>query len=199
MPSPPLISIHAPLAGRDYRLSDPTGRPEISIHAPLAGRDAALWRGAAIGGISIHAPLAGRDLTYHGAPKRGKISIHAPLAGRDNVTYQNSYIFIAFQSTRPLRGATRRPDDGLGVPSISIHAPLAGRDLMVAKTLTSLRHFNPRAPCGARPFLCAPPYISCYFNPRAPCGARLSTDANFFLDARFQSTRPLRGATYNGL
>ena len=34
---------------------------EISIHAPLAGRDYAARAYAAMQGISIHAPLAGRD------------------------------------------------------------------------------------------------------------------------------------------
>ena len=56
-----------------------------------------------------------------------KISIHAPLAGRDadlRVEFQSS----AFQSTRPLRGATWRSSGGFMTSQISIHAPLAGRD-----------------------------------------------------------------------
>ena len=34
----------------------------------------------------------------------------------------------AFQSTRPLRGATERPAVSVGEIRISTHAPLAGRD-----------------------------------------------------------------------
>ena len=79
------------------------------------------------------------------------------------------------------------------------------------------RCFNPRAPCGARrrSFSCPLRYAG--FNPRAPCGARLCLssdcgDAGVSIHApragrdayalevsvgslRFQSTRPVRGAT----
>ena len=61
--------------------------------------------------------------------------------------------FREFQSTRPMRGATVLPDDGRPSP----------KD----------KHFNPRAPCGAR-----------------SCG-QLCTPAC----PPFQSTRPMRGAT----
>ena len=79
------ISIHAPLAGRDYFGTQTEKRKNISIHAPLAGRDEALQSLVdVINGISIHAPLAGRDS-------------HFSVAFVDDST---------FQSTRPLRGAT---------------------------------------------------------------------------------------------
>ena len=100
-----------------------------------------------------------------------------------------------FQSTRPVRGAThglpQLHHDGI----ISIHAPRAGRDTGQQGTQTGEKHFNPRAPCGAR--LVRPIIrkvalvISIHapragrdasrialssslanFNPRAPCGAR---------------------------
>ena len=57
-----VISIHAPLAGRDHKaFGDARAAAGISIHAPLAGRDSETkaWRYCQI--ISIHAPLAGRD------------------------------------------------------------------------------------------------------------------------------------------
>ena len=60
------------------------------------------------------------------------------------------------------------------IPYISIHAPLAGRD-------PGINLFSRRA---------------YHFNPRAPCGARLTAPAFARLSFRFQSTRPLRGATY---
>ena len=37
--------------------------------------------------------------------------------------------------------------------------------------------------------------LGSYFNPRAPCGARLSVQINQRKNKRFQSTRPMRGAT----
>ena len=57
--------------------------------------------------------------------------------------------------------------------AISIHAPLAGRDCRLRGHGADAGNFNPRAPCGARPALLG--------------------DKDF--PAKFQSTRPLRGAT----
>ena len=101
-----------------------------------------------------------------------------------------------FQSTRPLRGATRRPGRDAGRRRISIHAPLAGRDPQPAGAIFSFTDFNPRAPCGARPDTVPRVVLRCsYFNPRAPCGARLSSCHPSDGVLLFQSTRPLRGAT----
>ena len=100
-----------------------------------------------------------------------------------------------FQSTRPVWGATvRRGDRGDGHP-ISIHAPRVGRDVISRKSrpqesrfqstrpvwgatigrfkdVIKVRHFNPRAPCGARHNRTVVRRVPEYFNPRAPCGAR---------------------------
>ena len=58
--------------------------------------------------------------------------------------------FLAFQPTRPLRGATAFEYSIEPYYKISTHAPLAGRDQGRPKQLHGLHHFNPRAPCGAR-------------------------------------------------
>ena len=79
------------------------------------------------------------------------ISTHAPLAGRD-------------VDAGGVEGRTI---------NISTHAPLAGRDRYQQQDQRARQYFNPRAPCGARPF--------------APSGINSGI--------RFQPTRPLRGAT----
>ena len=56
---------------------------------------------------------------------------------------------------------------------VSIHAPHAGRDSIRAKRGGRFRRFNPRAPCGARPI-----------------ENWVESD-----NVKFQSTRPMRGAT----
>ena len=57
-----------------------------------------------------------------------------------------------FQPTRPLRGATCGKAASSAAPSpISTHAPLAGRDCRCRPRGSGRCHFNPRAPCGARP------------------------------------------------
>ena len=102
---------------------------------------------------------------------------------------------FVFQPTRPLRGATVSPSKIRNLYNISTHAPLAGRDRTASSMKRPRRHFNPRAPCGARPMksLMTPlPLVfqptrplrgatrhvraenrsPIDFNPRAPCGAR---------------------------
>ena len=102
--------------------------------------------------------------------------------------------------------------------AISTHAPLAGRDPHTAPSLVSRGNFNPRAPCGARPYFLAQAGLSkifqptrplrgattsrrsraaplSHFNPRAPCGARHQGFASDIEVGSFQPTRPLRGAT----
>ena len=126
-----------------------------------------------------------------------------------------------FQPTRPLRGATEpEPMTPEAVAPISTHAPLAGRDASAyGQPSRSQQNFNPRAPCGARPFAASIDVCATNFNPRAPCGARLHTPIDSGTlswhfnpraprgarpaattspkgrQARFQPTRPARGAT----
>ena len=58
--------------------------------------------------ISILAPRAGRDLRgLDEAEQRNKISILAPRAGRDPDHFVYATACWIFQSSRPVRGATR--------------------------------------------------------------------------------------------
>ena len=142
------------------------------------------------------APCGARPTGTKQAKDLFEISTHAPLAGRDSRSWSNASLLAGFQPTRPLRGAT----------------------VFGAVVLRMLIHFNPRAPCGARPvtkinvvteitFQPTRPlrgatiWVSFlllsmrYFNPRAPCGARLLWIGLVIRSSSFQPTRPLRGAT----
>ena len=55
-----------------------------------------------------------------------------------------------FQSTHPMRGATRFCVLGIDTPFISIHAPHAGCDANGRGRIFCQHHFNPRTPCGVR-------------------------------------------------
>ena len=103
------ISIHAPHAGRDFNVIEvQRQRIKISIHAPHAGRDDGLAQLLHDNIISIHAPHAGRDVPY----------------------FFKLFKQSAFQSTRPMRGATvLRRQPCADQAAISIHAPHAGRDV----------------------------------------------------------------------
>ena len=68
---------------------------------------------------------------------------------------------------------------------------------MLIRSIPRSRNFNPRAPCGARRKTVKRSLtIQRNFNPRAPCGARLPYYRGQGLHQRFQSTRPVRGATF---
>ena len=79
-----------------------------------------------------------------------------------------------FQSTLPLRGATTVNSTSGSLPVISIHAPLAGSDAIII----DIYHHHPD------------------FNPRSPCGERRQRDGGWGHPPLFQSTLPLRGATF---
>ena len=86
---------------------------------------------------------------------------------------EDVYTCTLFQSTRPMRGATEDIEQFIADTLVSIHAPHAGRD------------------CGSP----SPLDLHPRFNPRAPCGARQTPLTDMKSSGRFQSTRPMRGAT----
>ena len=86
-------------------------------------------------------------------------------------------VACAFQSTRPMRGATCWP--GGCTPGCC--------------------HFNPRAPCGARPHLTTQSLIYIRISIHAPhAGRDGSASSGRVACVGFQSTRPMRGATKEG-
>ena len=145
------------------------------------------------------------------------ISIHAPRAGRDTTTAPPKLGTPAFQSTRPVRGATRPLDDLLDRDAISIHAPRAGRDWPCSQALTvvSISIHAPRAGrdrCGANAAVCVGISIHAPRAGRDGTSSKTRGRGNISIHApragrdlrmavsrpqqvRFQSTRPVRGAT----
>ena len=125
-----MISIHAPLAGRDYHLA--------SIRAVYATfQSTHPLRGATLVGtnifwiayISIHAPLAGRDGYQQPMPRhQGHFNPRTPCGARP--IFAHYLHFHTYFNPRTPCGA--RPIRGL--------TELEGHD------------FNPRTPCGARRF-----------------------------------------------
>ena len=107
---------------------------------------------------------------------------------------------IIFQSTHPLRGATRQKAVSRFHDGISIHAPLAGCDTPSKPTQKRLQIsiHAPLAGCDheqhGRTQTCAQ-----NFNPRTPCGVRRVVMNCAAASTTFQSTHPLRGATLSCL
>ena len=127
-----------------------------------------------------------------------KISIHAPRAGSDNIR-PNLFATLPdfnprspcgerldlrgikigkyiFQSTLPVRGATKSIMEIATLASISIHAPRAGSDPRAAKKRPLRGRFQSTLPVrgatAAAGWNCA---VEADFNPRSPCGERRTT------------------------
>ena len=125
--------------------------PRISIHAPRAGCDDALAvRCVMAPGISIHAPRAGCDLRRPGdCHCKPDFNPRTPCGVRLESLLSLS-IILPFQSTHPVRGATRKVHPADAYESISIHAPRAGCDSGYCSPIPAPGDFNPRTPCGVR-------------------------------------------------
>ena len=120
----------------------------------------------------------GARLIFSGSLAQLKdISIHAPHTGRD-ISYTPPLDWAAqFQSTRPIRGATR----WRRYPN------------------TAQQHFNPRAPYGARLAIARIRWWVVPISIHAPHTGRDYRFLIFFAYLiLFQSTRPIRGATRRG-
>ena len=168
------VSIHAPRVGRDTGFQFLQAVSGVSIHAPRVGRDhlraefmiwyplfqstRPVW-GATEHNlmdieqvvVSIHAPRVGRDRKRPAARStKGCFNPRAPCGARHDALchVEESSAFQStrpvwgatsprrshpcvqwFQSTRPVWGATHVTRLACCVVSVSIHAPRVGRDL----------------------------------------------------------------------
>ena len=151
------ISIHAPLAGRDF--------PKILLMfpyllfqstRPLRGATTCAYTARYVMKFQSTRPLRGATLTNGSSPAQNiTISIHAPLAGRDRNLLSCSAWLQNFNPRAPCGARQHRPQRAQADHRISIHAPLAGRDGYQRELLRRYSlNFNPRAPCGARQQTC---------------------------------------------
>ena len=158
-----------------------TGRAVKSFQStrPLRGATTRAATVLGIDTISIHAPLAGRDVSPPPARQLSPSDFNprAPCGARLTL-WSFSYLSLTFQSTRPLRGATRPgttaatnklnfnprapcgarqavPQPHPGSKTISIHAPLAGRDAPNRPHEWKLTSISIHAPLAGRDIMCA--------------------------------------------
>ena len=117
--------------------------------------------------------------------------------GERLVTEHREDMGKTFQSTLPVRGATRSSSPLMSFMVLfQSTLPVRGATWYVCLTCEEGQHFNPRSPCGERHYTMRfYRRIFKYFNPRSPCGERPSRVANAYNAYRFQSTLPVRGAT----
>ena len=170
----------------------------ISIHAPRAGRDPLHASTLAhFGYFNPRAPCGARQRMYGWLWDAYIFQSTRPVRGATRQSRCGSWT-VSFQSTRPVRGATLAAIPGDAQGGISIHAPRAGRDYDRHGFHHHPRDFNPRAPCGARLSNTDAQFVQSKFQSTRP--VRGATDGWHLrvLDLSFQSTRPVRGATFAG-
>ena len=133
----------------------------ISTHTPLAGRDILVVIIAGAVRISTHTPLAGRDA--EAVPHNAGIvafQLTRPSRGATHVLLQLLHILFSFQLTRPSRGATIRRRIAVIFDIISTHTPLAGRDEVVSDYIMD-KMISTHTPLAGRdvfwlfPFVCS--------------------------------------------
>ena len=185
-----------PLRGATGRWATRDINHLISIHAPLAGCDAEVNADlTSLEAFQSTHPLRGATLAMLLASTRSwEFQSTHPLRGA-TCTGCSLARLKSFQSTHPLRGATCYFFLSIPFPIISIHAPLAGCDLLPPLGHDKLLDFNPRTPCGVRRILCRMAARKSRFQSTHPLrGATFATILDSKL-SKFQSTHPLRGAT----
>ncbi len=169
-----------PLRGATKRVWASNNLEIFQSTLPLRGATLDLTLASAGVDISIHTPLAGSDRPYTSSPKYSLLfQSTLPLRGataEQLLRLQTN----SFQSTLPLRGATRVHvrDAVLDLDVISIHTPLAGSD------------FDHRFRC----------FRTCAISIHTPlAGSDQNLVTSVIAAAKFQSTLPLRGATFAAL
>ena len=105
------------------------------------------------------------------------ISIHAPHAGSDGTQWLPDRCQPGFQSTLPMRGATRHRQILYIRHQFQSTLPMRGATIEKEAADQGVFHFNPRSPCGERLYGAKPPSSVHPFS--------------------FQSTLPMRGATFS--
>ncbi len=209
-----------PCGVRPWRPPDGHRSGDFNPRTPCGVRPPAPPPGCPGGSISIHAPRVGCDKAMgSGSTDTQEFQSTHPVwgaTGMDRLTE----LHYKFQSTHPVWGATAFGDTVYGgqlfqsthpvwgatdpipwvyeMDCISIHAPRVGCDPMQQAQLQLFNDFNPRTPCGVRPWLGLQDDAQGRdFNPRTPCGVRpaaiISTPR---MPKQFQSTHPVWGATW---
>ena len=169
------ISIHAPRAGSDFHChSQIAAYDTFQSTLPVWGATVILRKLAVYIRISIHAPHVGSDRSSLTVIWNSRnFNPRSPCGERRFAIHQYTFS-TQFQSTLPVRGATRTATTGEPCRRISIHAPRAGSDRTLFQYPSDTFYFNPRSPCGERPSgLSSFYHIDSNFNPRSPCGERL--------------------------
>ena len=213
------ISIHAPLAGCDLRRDDvvnlhhlfqsthPLRGATLTVNSSLERRQnfnprtpcgVRRLRPAALSArryFNPRTPCGVRHFTIRNLSQTEDISIHAPLAGCDVAGSSVMADGVAFQSTHPLRGATKDLGFVGRVGEFQSTHPLRGATTSTRRSLMHSLDFNPRTPCGVRLRAVPRAAVIGAFQSTHPLRGATAVSEEGVISWTFQSTHPLRGAT----
>ena len=118
----------------------------ISIHAPCEGGDISVSGYVLVKVISIHAPCEGGDDLFERIQRKLDIfQSTPPVKGATRLRGRALNGRLIFQSTPPVKGATALySEQPLLSPAISIHAPCEGGDSLPLNLGMIMSYFNPR-------------------------------------------------------
>ena len=145
--------------------------------------------------------MRGATRGAYGAGYIQGISIHAPRAGRDRRWRPGRHRTARYFNPRAPCGARLVESVAAGVDkAISIHAPRAGRDGQRVRALLRVNAISIHAPRAGRDQAAAPVDVAGLISIHAPRAGRDSKGVahGCYDKRRFQSTRPVRGATSRG-
>ena len=143
-----------PLRGATPARCNTPRRASFQSTRPLRGATGGMDDSPCVRPISIHAPLAGRDLVSSISSRhQADFNPRAPCGARRSII-PSVCVRLVFQSTRPLRGATLCLVFYILCLSFQSTRPLRGATCQSPQQSSARKHFNPRAPCGARQMLC---------------------------------------------
>ena len=125
---PPIVSIHAPGEGSDQPQDGVRSHHGFQSTLPVKGATCRQEAAERDGDVSIHAPGEGSDTADWLRFRSEYVSIHAPGEGSDFFSSLLGTLALRFQSTLPVKGATRSRQCYQSDQYVSIHAPGEGSD-----------------------------------------------------------------------
>ena len=186
----------APCGARPGNVTVPIFAVTVSIHASHAGRDLCPADcHPCKPGFNPRAPCGARPAVMTQEETQDAFQSTRPMRGATE-TAMRRRAHVMFQSTRPMRGATIFVLEISTPPTFQSTRPMRGATVLVSCPESSLRCFNPRAPCGARPRNRLHTVCQGVFQSTRPMRGATRMCLSASMSLRFQSTRPMRGATF---
>ena len=178
--------------------ADRRGKDDFNPRTPCGVRQSASRIRTDEKWISIHAPHAGCDIDFQQSRPLGvHFNPRTPCGVRRKGT-GNGESGNIFQSTHPMRGATYLlMDSKFPYPLFQSTHPMRGATRDIKRKGAKRKYFNPRTPCGVRRAgrrSATHRYRISIHAPHAGCD--VLPPMRSLLRQTFQSTHPMRGATF---